>query len=61
MPEEEFEERDMDEFAQELTLTAMENNLIEKQESPQSTAQNIIEFYEHVRKGLGDDNETGCG
>ena len=61
MPEEEFEERDMDEFAQELTLTAMENNLIEKQESPQSTAQNIIEFYEHVIKGLGDDNETGCG
>jgi len=54
MPEEEFEERDMDEFAQELTLTAIENNLIEKQESPQSTAQNIIEFYEHVRKGLGD-------
>ncbi len=59
MPQEEFEERYADEFAQELTLTAMENDLIEKQESPHATAQKILEFYEHVKNGLGD--ETDCG
>ena len=55
MPEAEFEERYPDEFAQELTLTAMENNLVDKQDSPKATAESVIEFYEHVKRGLGDE------